>query len=161
MSDSFEVCGFDNDEVRYYVSLGYSKVMAEQIAAFDFKPRDIDFKETGSAAPDITGLVPNTGGYLHSYTYYRTDDSDVEYSPATGVDTADPGTDTASGEYIFWGDRKQNTQQDFLTTCREQNVNYLPFHLTYSEMSPEFRVSCEARILTYVVSPANVGVPRI
>ena len=143
MSDSFEVRGFDNDEVRYYVSLGYSKVMAEQIAAFDFKPRDIDFKETGSAAPDITGLVPNTGGYLHSYTYYRTDDSDVEYSPATGVDTADPGTDTASGEYIFWGDRKQNTQQDFLTTCREQNVNYLPFHLTYSEMSPEFRVSCE------------------
>ena len=40
MSDSFEVRGFENDEVRYYVSLGYSKVTAEQIASFDFKPRD-------------------------------------------------------------------------------------------------------------------------
>ena len=143
MSDSFEVRGFENDEVRYYVSLGYSKVTAEQIASFDFKPRDIDFDDTGDADKTAALTVPYRDGYLHDYTYYRTDDSDVEYSPATGVDSADPVTEVASGEYIFWGDRKQNTQQDFLTTCREQNVNYLPFHLTYSEMSPEFRVSCE------------------
>ena len=142
MSDLFEINGIKDEEVDYYISLGYSRVMAEQIAAFDFPPMPLNLTETAESR-DTSGFAPRSSGYVHDYTYFRTDDSDTEYSTAVGVEDDDPETVIASGEYIFWGDKKYNTQQGYLTMCREQNIGYLPFHLTYSEKSPHFCVATE------------------